>query len=50
MDNAERLIDLGGVRTEDNVLITHDGHFNITMAAGVAKKAADIEDYIASTR
>lgn len=50
MDAAEKLLDLGGVRIEDNVLITKDGHFNITMAADMPKIAAEIEEYMAAHR
>eukprot|EP00882_Tetradesmus_deserticola_P031157 GHRQ01035222.1.p2 GENE.GHRQ01035222.1~~GHRQ01035222.1.p2 ORF type:complete len:114 (+),score=49.03 GHRQ01035222.1:669-1010(+) len=44
---VEALVDMGGVRIEDNVLITADGHFNLTMAAGMLKEAHEIEAYMA---
>jgi Xaa-Pro aminopeptidase len=43
----EALVDMGGVRIEDNVLVTAGGHFNLTMAAGMPKEAAEIEEYMA---
>lgn len=47
---VERFIDLGGVRIEDNVVISGDGHYNLTMAADMPKAAADIEEYMAAAR
>lgn len=49
-DAVERLYDLGGVRIEDNVLVKPGGHFNLTMAAGLPKEAADIEAAMAASR
>jgi hypothetical protein len=45
---VEALVDMGGVRIEDNVLVTADGHFNLTMAAAMPKEAAEIEAYMAA--
>ena len=39
---------MGGVRIEDNVALTEQGCFNLTMAAGVPKAAADIETVMAA--
>jgi Xaa-Pro aminopeptidase len=39
---------LGGVRIEDNAVITADGHVNLTMAAGVPKEVREIEDLMAA--
>ncbi|KAF8055939.1 hypothetical protein HT031_006578 [Scenedesmus sp. PABB004] len=51
----EGLVPLGGVRIEDNVLLTSDeggggGVFNITLAAGVPKRAEEIEALMAAAR
>ncbi|KAF6261161.1 peptidase M24, structural domain-containing protein [Scenedesmus sp. NREL 46B-D3] len=45
---VEALAELGGVRIEDNVLVTADGHLNLTMAAGMPKEADEIEAYMAA--
>jgi hypothetical protein len=45
---VESLLNMGGVRIEDNVLVTADGHFNLTTAAGMPKEAAEIEAYMAA--
>jgi Xaa-Pro dipeptidase len=45
---VEALVDMGGVRIEDNVLVTADGHFNLTTAADMPKEAAEIEAYMAA--
>lgn len=45
---VEALAELGGVRIEDNVLVTADGHLNFTMAAGMPKEADEIEAYMAA--
>lgn len=44
MDVVQQYMDVGGVRIEDNVLVTEAGHFNITMeASGLAKEAGEVE-------
>jgi Xaa-Pro aminopeptidase len=47
---VERFIDIGGVRIEDNVLLTQSGHFNLTMATGLPKTVAGIEAAMAESR
>lgn len=44
------MIDMGGVRIEDNVAITAAGHFNLTMATGLPKTAAGVEEAMAESR
>lgn len=46
----EGLLGLGGVRIEDNVLITAGGHFNLTVAAGMPKDATEIEQHMAASK
>ena len=43
-DKVDRFKDFGGVRIEDNVLITNEGIRNLTMEAGVPKTRQEIED------
>lgn len=45
---VEALIGMGGVRIEDNAVITADGHVNLTMAAGAPKEAGEIEEFMAA--
>jgi hypothetical protein len=49
-DALEPFMDLGGVRIEDNVVITPGGHFNVTDATGLPKTAAGIEECITASR
>lgn len=44
IDAARKLVPLGGVRIEDDVLVAKKGPFNITMEAGVPKAMAEIEE------
>ncbi len=46
MDRINQFVGMGGVRIEDNVLITRDGRhcFNITEACGVPKSVEKIEE------
>jgi len=37
-------MDLGGVRIEDNVIITAGGHFNLTDHTGLPKTAEGVEE------
>lgn len=46
----EPFIELGGVRIEDNVVVTPGGHFNLTDATGLPKTAAGIEEFMAASR
>lgn len=41
---VESFIDLGGVRIEDNVLITPGGHFNLTDHTGLPKTVEGVEE------
>jgi hypothetical protein len=43
-------MDLGGVRIEDNVVVTAGGHFNLTDATGLPKTAAGIQEFMAASR
>lgn len=47
---VDEFLDLGGVRIEDNVVITAGSHFNLTDATGLPKTAADIEAAMAEGR
>lgn len=47
---VESFIDMGGVRIEDNVVVTRGGHFNLTTATGLPKAAADIEACMAELK
>lgn len=47
---VEGFMDMGGVRIEDNVVITAGGHFNLTDATGLPKTAAAIEAAMAEGR
>ena len=52
-DALEPFMSMGGVRIEDNVVVTSaasSGHFNLTMAAGVPKGAREIEEVMAESR
>lgn len=51
MDLAEACKPMGGVRIEDNVLVTPSGPcFNITMAAHVPKSVDAVEEVMATAR
>lgn len=43
-------MDLGGVRIEDNVVITPGGHYNLTEATGLPKTASGVEQAMADSR
>jgi hypothetical protein len=47
---VESFIDLGGVRIEDNVVVTPAGHYNLTMATGLPKTASGVEQAMAESR
>lgn len=47
---VDQFMDMGGVRIEDNVVITAASHFNLTDATGLPKTAAGIEAAMAESR
>lgn len=49
-DKVEAYKQVGGIRIEDNVYITGDGHVNLTTEAGVCKEAIEVEDIMLSGR